>query len=116
MDLAPIEQQALALLLDRDDEGFQVLRQQAEVASVVSREFSGVGFFTELSVPPDAPHLPDGTSIDPITGVGADIAGLQHGAGFVLFLAEGRLEMLEGFTYDEPWPDSYESFSVFHLW
>ena len=37
---------------------------------------------------------------------------LAHGAGFVLFIRGGRLSMLEGYTYDEPWPDQVRGFSL----
>jgi hypothetical protein len=37
------------------------------------------------------------------------------GAGFVLFLQDGMLDMLEGFTYDGAWPDRVEAFDVRRL-
>jgi hypothetical protein len=40
-----------------------------------------------------------------ISDVGAEIEGVRHGVGFVLFIQDGRLDCLEGFTYDDPWPD-----------
>jgi hypothetical protein len=33
-----------------------------------------------------------------------EFKGLVHGAGFVVFIDQGRLAVLEGFTYDEDWP------------
>jgi hypothetical protein len=42
----------------------------------------------------------------------ADIDGLEHGAGFVLWLEDGWLSCLEGFSYAEPWPDTASRFSV----
>jgi len=38
-----------------------------------------------------------------IGDVHAELAGLSHGAGFVLFIKDGRLDCLEGLTYDEAW-------------
>ncbi len=29
--------------------------------------------------------------------------GLEHGIGFVLFIEQGKLDMLELFTYEESW-------------
>ena len=92
-------------------EVFRVLRQQVSVAQVLKRELSGVGFFTEFSVPPDAPRLP-GSPTFRFGDVGAEIKGLQHGAGFLLLIEDGRLKMLEGFSYDEPWPDDVSSFTL----
>jgi hypothetical protein len=30
--------------------------------------------------------------------------GVMHGLGFLLLVEDGLLRMLEGYTYDEPWP------------
>jgi hypothetical protein len=45
--------------------------------------------------------------------IGADIPGLAHGAGFVLFVRGGVISMLEGFSYDEKWPESISEFKLF---
>jgi hypothetical protein len=112
-DLVPIERAVLNRMLERDGEAFAILRQQALVTRAASRQFTGVGFYTRLTVAQSAPRLSPGTRIDPIGGVGADIAGIRHGAGFVLFVADGAIETLEGFTYDEPWPDASDEFALF---
>jgi hypothetical protein len=44
--------------------------------------------------------------------VTATIEGLEHGAGFVLFVQDGVLDVLEGFSYDEPWTDMNARFEV----
>jgi hypothetical protein len=38
--------------------------------------------------------------------------GVAHGVGLVLFVEEGRLALLEGFTYDDPWPDEIANYSI----
>ena len=50
-----------------------------------------------------------------LSGVAAAIDGLRMGAGFVLFVQDGMLDMLEGFTYDGAWPDRVEAFDVGRL-
>jgi hypothetical protein len=47
--------------------------------------------------------------------VNATIDGLAHGAGFVLFVRGGRIETLEGFSYDEPWPPRVERFLLAYV-
>ena len=98
----------LELLLTGDHPALPLLRAQLDRATVTSREFTGVGFFTELEVPEDVPRAPLGERVvfdgGPGEGVGAEFEGLAHGAGFIVFIEQGRLKMLEGFTYDEPWP------------
>ena len=83
-------------------------------ATVAKREFSGVGFFTEFALPADAPVRRD-LADDAISDVGAEFPSLQHGAGFVLFIRSGVVTMLEGFTYDEPWPESTDGFRLIRL-
>jgi hypothetical protein len=48
-----------------------------------------------------------------IGDVGAEIAGLQLGAGFLLFIRDGVVSFLEGFTYDESWPERTDEFRIF---
>jgi hypothetical protein len=110
--LTPLESEVLKVLLEEDAEPFVSIRRQLSHAIVVKREFTGVGFFTDFEVPLDAPvrrDLPDATLGD----VCAELPTLQHGAGFALFVRNGVVLMLEGFTYDEPWPTSTDVFNVY---
>jgi hypothetical protein len=112
--LTPLEKAVLDMLLDRPGEPYATIRQQLAHATVAKREFSGVGFFTDFALPADAPvrrDLADTT----IGDVGAEIPSLKHGAGFVLFIRSGAITMLEGFTYDEPWPSSTDGFTLIRL-
>ena len=112
-DLTPLESAVLDKLLDKPGEPFSTLREQIAHAEVASRELTGVGFFTTFSVPANAPVRRDVPSTE-VTGVGAAIPQLEHGAGFVLFVRDGIASMLEGYTYgDAAWPDSVTEFSVF---
>src|SRR3954468_19580246 len=90
-------------LLRGDHTVLATLREQLAVATVAKREFTGVGFFTRFDVPPTVSGLPSSRRII-ISDVYADVEGLQHGAGFVLFVVDGGLDTLECFTYVEPWP------------
>jgi len=99
------------MMLDKTGEPFETVRQQLAHAAVAKREFTGVGFFTDFSVSADAPVRRDLASME-ISDVGAEFSSLQHGAGFVLFIRDGVVSMLEGFTYDEPWPERTDNFRV----
>jgi hypothetical protein len=48
-----------------------------------------------------------------IGDVGAEFPALKHGAGFVLFVRGGVITMLEGYTYDEAWPERTDEFRLF---
>jgi hypothetical protein len=109
--LTPLEKAVLDAMLDKPGEPFETVRKQLAHAAIANREFSGVGFFTHFVVPPDAPVRRDLPSQE-IGHVVAEFPSLQHGAGFVLFIRERVVSMLEGYTYDEPWPTNTEDFKV----
>ena len=100
-----LERKALEMLLAGDHPSLVVLREQLAVVDVQDREFSGVGFFTELRVPPSAARL-DGRPRLIIGDVYAEVSGLEHPVGFLLFVSEGALDMLECFIHDDQWPAS----------
>jgi hypothetical protein len=107
-NLSDFERAVLDKLLDGDLPELSVLRHQLSQCVVKSREQTGVGFYTELMIPEDAPSL---NGVSAVFGdVAADIVGLQNGAGFLLYLKDGRIKMLEGYSYDEPWPLLIQSF------
>ena len=81
------------------------------MACVESRELTGVGFFTNFAIPSDV-NVPRTVPDQVIGGVGAKLSGLQHGAGFLLFVREGRIAFLEGFCYDEDWTDPGSEFTL----
>ena len=110
--MTPLERQVIATLLAPDHPVMDALRRQLDACSVASREFTGHGFFSTLVVA-------DGVEAAPVTrkrlalgDLTAAIDGLEHGAGFVLFVRDGVLHMLEGFAYDEPWPSAIGRFEI----
>jgi hypothetical protein len=112
--LTELEQAVLDKLLDGEHVVLAALRRQLEVAGVIERVMTGVGFHTSLAFPEASKP-----SVAPLTqrhvawgDVAARIPGLQHGAGFVLFIRDGYLDTLEGYTFDEPWPESIASFEL----
>jgi hypothetical protein len=101
--LNEFEQAVVDKLLDGDHPTLIALRTQAERAQVIRREYTGTGFFCDFDVPSDLAPLA-GPSDFHVGDVNASLDGLEHGAGFVLFVRNGRLAMLEGYTYQEAWP------------
>lgn len=110
--LSRLEHEVLQMFLASDDPRSAVLRQQLRLTTVARRELTGVGFFTYLAVPATAPRAPLGADEVRLTGVLAEMDGLEHGAGFVLYVDGSVLHMLEGYCYDEPWPQATGAFSL----
>ena len=92
------------MILRGEDEIRFVLRQQMQQLQVSSREFTGAGFFSNFVVDPAARRITGRPTLT-LGNVEGTATNVSHGLGFVLFVKDGALSMLEGYTYDEPWPD-----------
>lgn len=110
--LNDLEAAVLDKLLEADLPALGRLRMQRQRMHVTKREYTGVGFFTEFGHPNDVIRLATSRSIR-FGDVLADIEGLEHGAGFVLFIDNGLITMLEGYTNaNEEWPREPGSFEL----
>lgn len=110
-ELNLLERAVMEKLLAAEDEVFAILREQLEAASVSRREMTGVGFFSHFSIPEAVRRLPGNRSFK-FGDVMATLAGLNYGAGFLLYIEDGLLSMLEGYSFEEPWPQVVQEFEV----
>jgi hypothetical protein len=111
--LSDFEQTVLDKLLAGNHPRSAELRQQAAGLCVVERELTAVGFFVTLAVAPGIPPV----NADPdfaISEVYGELEGLEHGAGFVVFIVNGYLETLEGFTYVGLWPERIGAYRLYN--
>ena len=114
--LTSLEEQAVDMLLDGDDTNLAILRAQLPFIEVSSRAITGVGFFTNVSLPP---------SVSPIRGqpsfVFGDLIGkwtlanIEHQVGFLLYVTKGFLAVLEGYSYDGSWPDADKTVELAYM-
>jgi hypothetical protein len=109
--LTKLEKAVLGMLVDGEAETFKLLRRQYLAARVAERHLTGVGFWTYFSVPAEVARLPGNPSFR-FGDVDAEIEGLQHGAGFLLQVKDGCIYMLEGYSFDEPWPHDTNKFHL----
>lgn len=109
--LTALESAVLEMLLAGPEAEFVTLRQQVAQAGVLVRELSGVGFFCRFRLPVTIARISGSPDFE-LSDVEAEIPELRHGAGFVLFVRGGQIDMLEGFAYDERWPDNIEDFTL----
>lgn len=101
--LLPLERQVMDMLLDGESEALSILREQLEVASVAKRTMTGAGFYTEFEIPAGVRSV-SGNPKAMFGDVEAELEGLNLGAGFLLYVMDGNLHMLEGYSYEESWP------------
>jgi hypothetical protein len=111
-NITPLEKQVMELLIKGEHPLLLALKKQFEIIQIKERDFSGVGFFLNFSV--DDLVL-DGSPNFEIGDVVADIEGLKYGSGFILFVRDGKLDFLEGYTFDEAWPEDIKNFKLHYI-
>ena len=98
-NLERAELDAIALQMPERTDGLML---QLREARVTGRENTGAGFYTTLDVPPSAGTV---EVKSPIGNVGTALVGLKHGIGLMLWLTDGRMHKLEGYSFGESTSD-----------
>jgi hypothetical protein len=96
MRFTQLEVAALCSIFSETPELAAGLQCQLAAATVTERENSGAGFFTTIRVPEDPPRVNSPKVLGHETH--AHIRGMEYGLGFVLFMRDGALDMLEGYA------------------
>jgi hypothetical protein len=109
-----LEHDVLHMLLSGGDPILSIIRRQLDNAVPIRTELSGMGFFTYFEVSERAPRIPGSPSFS-FGDVIGEIEGLERGVGFHLFIDKGVMTMLEGYTYDEPWPHKVGNFELKYI-
>jgi hypothetical protein len=94
----------MPLLLAGDHPTNAVLRAQYARSRIRKVELTGVGFFVEFEIPSDvARTVPTSFAGGSAT---IEVEGVKNPAGSVLFVKDGMLSKLEGYTYGwDAWPE-----------
>ena len=112
--LNELEQSVMDALLTGEDPRLATFREQLLSAVVTGRELTGAGFLTRFSVPAAVARV--GRPIkNPIDDVCAELAGEENAAGFLLWLQDGALQALEGFSYGGVWPEEAQLQRIFYV-
>ncbi len=91
-------------IIEQYPEYKQKLQTQFEKSVVQKREFSTYGFSTYYTV--IAPEETLGDAVNVQLGKHQwNINGLQRGSDYILWIKNGFITCLEGFSYNEPWPN-----------
>ncbi|MCL1920728.1 MAG: hypothetical protein FWG50_06575 [Kiritimatiellaeota bacterium] len=111
MSFDEFEKQVMGYLLRERTEQNVLFSKQYAIAKVISREFTGHGFFSDYHVPDSAFALPD--KANAYLGCTGELEGVKHGIGFVLFVQNGVIGTLEGYVNgDEAWPETIGIFKL----
>ena len=99
-------------LLDGEDEVFVMLKKQYSVATVISREFTGRGFFTAFNVPDNLAEISVNGRIDDVKAC-FDNSEVYY---FILYITAGKIDTLEGFSTLNEWEENYSNAKVVHAY
>jgi hypothetical protein len=105
------EKQIMEKLLSGNDPNLEKLRTQYSTAEVKSRKFTGTGFYTNFQPDMTLPKVV-GKQKFHFGDLKVDLKGVKSGVGFVLFIADGYINYLEGYTYDDPWPEVLDILNI----
>ena len=100
--LTPFERQVVDAVLQGSHQQLAILRKQAAVAKVSSREHTVVGAYVNFVVPPT---LAAATPHDMVFGdVNVEVENVEVGVTALLFIKNGYISFLEFATYMGEWP------------
>ncbi|MFT3893688.1 MAG: hypothetical protein QM730_18825 [Anaerolineales bacterium] len=116
--LLKFEEELMIMLLAGEDSVLSMLREQFESVNFFARELTGVGFYLHFNMPKEIARisdvLPSVKSNFCFGDVDATIEGLNNGAGFLIWIRNGYLTQLEGYTYGEKWPSQITDYKFYY--
>ena len=109
MEFSEFERAVIGVILSESVAGMDVLRQQFAAASVVDREYTGIGFYTRIAVPRSLPPVSVTIELGDqlLYGASGHVKSEPNaGISFHLQTDGGYLACLEGVVFGaESWPD-----------
>lgn len=102
------EKKLIEMLLDGENEVLSTLKKQYELSKVVSRDFSDVGFYTSVFIQNKDDLCLNGKSFY-LGDVDGTVNGIKGAIGFILYIKNGYISLLEGYTnIIDKWPTNEE--------
>lgn len=106
------ESMLIEALLAGDDPLLESLRKQYAMLGRVNRELTGSGIFLNFEIPESVPRVvPPDFHLDDVY---FDLDGLEHGCA-ILWVKQGAIAFLEGYSHDGKWPAHSGSFEVHYF-
>lgn len=79
---------------------------------VASRDFTGAGFLTKCQQDEHVKFFEDDVSLR-WTGAGAYLGASKLDTGYLVYVDDGYLSNVEGYTFGEAWPSVVDEFSLY---
>lgn len=101
------------MVLYGEDNKLEILREQYKESEIESIDFTGHGFFAYFKINDKCRKLERDTEINDVIGF---LNEEKIVVGFILFIREGKIQMLEGFSYDDNWPEIIYKYEFKYYW
>jgi hypothetical protein len=85
-----------------------------DVVQVRDREFTGAGFLTEFERSEELRLFGDGTSLR-WGRIGAKLNASKIETGYLVYVDDGFVTTVEGYTYGDEWPHQIEKIELYEL-
>jgi hypothetical protein len=99
------------LAISKELPAYKDILMEQYARSTKTRTFTGHGFYTNFD------NVGDGILVDKtfnkVLGVPSAILNQTCTVGFALFIRDGRITMLEGYTFGGDWPDTIDTYDIF---
>jgi hypothetical protein len=106
------EREVMEMIAKENPEFEAKIMAQYDKCRIKSREFTGHGFFTDFDITDPDDSLGCGYKVQ-LGDLTAEFPGVKFGAGFVLFIENGFISMLEGCVYgNDPWPERITEYKL----
>ena len=85
-----------------------------DAVNVTDRELTGVGFLTEFERSKELKLFDDGFSLR-WGKLGARLNASKLETGYLVYVDNGYVTTIEGYTYGDEWPDQVENIELYEL-
>jgi hypothetical protein len=107
------ENEVIKMILDNNIDKMDILREQYKISQVLKRKFTGCGFFSTFIINDTEKKLQFEELNIELSCLG-EIEGVENGVGFILFIRDGYIDVLEGYTYgEETWPEEIGKYKLY---
>lgn len=106
----------MELLLGGEGEVFESLRSQYYGANILSQTCNSAGFFVEFEVGNlklDTSKYRDNFQISNVYG---RVNGIDGAVGFIVFVKNGAIDFLEGYTVLDKWPENDDEIELYYVY
>lgn len=102
--ISKFEEMIITDIIEHNPDYREILLSQFNAAKVKERKKYERGFCTDYVIDDGVQTFGDGVDMR-LSGSQWNINDVDNGTDYILWVKNGKISSLEGFTYEEKWPD-----------